>query len=110
MTKLTHLDLSHNKIRDIADLAEISSRTVSVMDFSYNEIDYVPPEISQFRNGLRELYLNDNKLTYMPIDLFGLLQLKNADLRRNLFSLAEINAIRTRFQATYANSALLLLE
>ena len=80
------------------------------MDFSYNEIDYVPPEISQFRNALRDLYLNDNKLTYMPIDLFGLLLLKNADLRRNLFPLAEINAIRTRFQATYANNALLLLE
>ena len=100
MSKLQYLDLSHNKIKDITDLAELTSRTVGTMDFSYNEIDYIPPEISQFSFNLYYLYLNDNKLNYIPTDIFRLQYLKKADLQRNSFPADEINAIKARFRTS----------
>jgi Leucine-rich repeat (LRR) protein len=106
MSKLKHLDLSHNKIKDITDLPDISSRSVGTMDFSYNEIDYVPPEISQFYYELYYLYLNDNKLAYIPTDIFRLQYLKKADLQRNSFPADEITAIKTRFRSSIPNCIL----
>jgi len=100
MSKLEYLDLSHNKIKDITDLAYIASRLVATMDLSYNEIDYVPPEISQFYYELYYLYLNDNKLTYLPTDVFHLQYLQKADFQRNPFPADEIIAIKARFQST----------
>ena len=108
MSKLTHLDLSHNKIRDITDLGEITSRTVYTMDFSYNEIDYVPPEISHFFYDLYYLYLNDNKLSYIPTDVFKLQYLLKADFQRNLFPVDEINAIKAKFRATITKCVVLI--
>jgi Leucine-rich repeat (LRR) protein len=99
MSKLKYLDLSHNKIKDITDLAEIASREVSTIDLSYNEIDFVPPEISQFYYELYYLYLNDNKLTYIPTDVFELVYLQKADFQRNAFPADEITAIKARFQS-----------
>jgi len=106
MSKLKHLDLSHNKIKDITDLADIASRSVNTMDFSYNQIDYVPPEISQFYYELYYLYLNDNKLAYIPTDIFRLQYLRKADLQRNLFPVDEINAIKARFRTGIPNGVL----
>ena len=108
MTKLNYLDLSHNKIRDITDLADIASRLVNTMDFSYNEIDYIPPEISQFYYELYYLYLNDNKLSYIPTDLFRLQYIRKADLQRNRFPIDEINAIKAKFKTAIPNGALLV--
>ena len=108
MSKLNYLDLSHNKIRDITDLADIPSRTVNTMDFSYNEIDYVPPEISQFYYELYYLYLNDNKLTYLPTDVFRLQYLRKADFQRNRFPIDEINAIKVRFRTAVPTGTLLV--
>lgn len=99
MSKLKYLDLSHNKIKDITDLADIASRVVTTMDLSYNEIDFVPPEISQFYYELYNLYLNDNKLTYIPTDVFQLVYLQTADFQRNSFPADEIIAIQARFQS-----------
>jgi len=106
MSKLKHLDLSHNKIKDITDLADISSRLVDTMDFSYNEIDYVPPEISQFYYELYYLYLNDNKLAYIPTDIFRLQYLKKVNLQRNPFFADEVTAIKARFRTTIPNCVL----
>ncbi len=100
MSKLRYLDLSHNKIKDITDLSDIASRLVATMDISYNEIDYVPPEISQFYYELYYLYLNDNKITYMPTDIFQLVYLQKADFQRNSFPADEIIAIKARFEST----------
>ena len=87
LQKLTYLDLSHNKIKDITDLPDIASRSVNTMDLSYNQIDYVPPEINQFYYELYYLYLNDNKLTYIPSDIFRLQYLKKAGLHKEIFFL-----------------------
>lgn len=84
-------------------MAEIASRTVITMDFSYNEIDYIPPEISQFYYDLSYLYLSDNKLSYIPTDIFKLQYLRQIDLQRNLFSPDEINAIKAKFRSTITN-------
>lgn len=108
MSKLEYLDLSHNKIRDITDLAQISSRIIENMDFSYNEIDYIPPEISQFYYNLYYLYLNDNKLTYIPTDIFDLRYLRKIDLQRNLLPTEEINAVKTKFRTTIPATVLLI--
>ena len=108
MAKLEYLNMSHNKIRDITDLAEIASRTVITMDFSYNEIDYIPPEISQFFYDLLYLYLSDNKLSYVPSDIFKLQYLRQADLQRNLFPSDEINAIKAKFRSTITNCLVLI--
>ncbi|CAF2120577.1 unnamed protein product [Rotaria magnacalcarata] len=108
MSKLTYLDLSHNKIKDITDLADITSRLVSTMDLSYNQIDYVPPEISRFYYELYFLYLNDNKLNYIPTDIFRLQYLKKVDLQRNPFPADEINAMTTRFRSTIPNCVVLI--
>lgn len=101
MSKLTDLDLSHNKIKDITDLAQIASRSVVSMDLSYNQIDYIPPEISEFYYELKYLYLNDNKLTYLPTDIFELRYLQKAALDRNLFPADEINAIKAKFKPSF---------
>lgn len=106
MSKLMHLDLSHNKIQDITDLADITSRKVNTMDFSYNLIDFIPPEISQFYYELYFLYLNDNKLAYIPADVFRLQYLRKAELQRNLFPAGEITAIKARFKSTIPNCLL----
>jgi Leucine-rich repeat (LRR) protein len=100
MQKLTYLDLSHNKIKDITDLPDIASRSVSTMDLSYNQIDYVPPEIAEFYYELYYLYLNDNKLSYIPSDIFRLQYLRVASLQRNIFPADEINAIKAKFRLT----------
>ena len=76
------------------------------MDFGYNEIDYVPPEISQFFYELYNLFLNDNKLNYVPTDIFRLQYLRKADLQRNLFPADEVTAIRSRFRSAIPNCLL----
>ena len=103
LSKLKYLDLSFNKIRDITDLYMMTSRLVNTMDFGNNEIDYVPPEISQFFYELYYLYLNDNKLNYIPTDIFRLQYLRKADLQRNLFPADELNAIKSRFRVSIPN-------
>jgi Leucine-rich repeat (LRR) protein len=108
MSKLKHLDLSHNKIKDITDLADIASRVVATMDLSYNQIDYVPFEISQFYYELYFLYLNDNKLTYIPSDIFRLQYLQKANLQRNPFPADETNAIKARFRLSIPNCVVTL--
>jgi Leucine-rich repeat (LRR) protein len=100
MSQLKYLDLSHNKIKDITDLAEISSRTIVTMNFSYNQIDYIPPEISQFYFALMYLYLSDNQLTYIPTDVFKLQYLYEADFQRNLLPVDEIAAIKGKFRSS----------
>ncbi|CAF4096282.1 unnamed protein product [Rotaria magnacalcarata] len=106
MSKLMHLDLSHNYIRDIADIADIPSRVVATMDFSYNQIDHIPPEIGKFYFELYYLYLNDNKLANIPTDIFLLKYLKRVDLQRNPFPADEATAIKTKFQSTIPNCLL----
>ncbi|CAF2044115.1 unnamed protein product [Rotaria magnacalcarata] len=101
-----HLDLSHNYIRDIADIADIPSRVVATMDFSYNQIDHIPPEIGKFYFELYYLYLNDNKLANIPTDIFLLKYLKRVDLQRNPFPADEATAIKTKFQSTIPNCLL----
>ena len=108
MTKLNYLDVSYNQIRDITDLAFLSSRAVITMDFSYNQIDYVPPEIGQFYNALNYLYLNDNKLNYIPTDIFRLYYMKKVDLQRNPLPTDEISAIKNRFRAAIPNCQILI--
>ena len=82
LSELVSINLSHNKIRDIVDLTEIPSRNVLTMDFSYNQIDYIPPEISKFYFQLTRLYLNDNQLSYIPTDIFKLIYLTQANCDR----------------------------
>ncbi|CAM4965599.1 unnamed protein product [Rotaria socialis] len=106
MSKLTHLDLSHNYITDIADIGDIPSRVVATMDFSYNQIEHIPPEIGKFHYELYYLYLNDNKLAYIPTDIFLLKYLRRVDLQRNPFPADEIKAIKTKFQSTISNGLL----
>jgi len=91
LSELASINLSHNKIRDIIDLAEIPSRNVRTMDFSYNQVDYIPSEISQFYYQLTRLYLNDNQLAYIPTDIFKLVYLIQANFERNL--------LRARFRS-----------
>ena len=99
LSELVSINLSHNKIRDIVDLAELSSRNVLTMDFSYNQIDYIPPSISQFYYQLTRLYLNDNQLAYIPTDIFKLVYLTQANFERNLLPADEITAIKARFRS-----------
>ena len=80
------------------------------MDLSYNEIDCIPPEISQFYYELYYLYLNDNKLSCVPTDLFRLQYLRKADLQRNPFPVDKINAIKARFITAIPGGNLLLCK
>ncbi len=100
MSKLEYLDLSNNEIKDITDLAEIASRNIRTMNLSHNEIDYIPPEISQFYFALIYLYLNDNQLTYIPTDVFKLQYLYEANFERNPFPEDEIDVVKARFRGS----------
>lgn len=106
MSQLKYLDLSHNKIKDVTDLAEITSRNVATMDLSFNEIDYIPPEISQFYFALMYLYLNDNQLSYLPTDIFKLKYLYGANVQGNLFPQDEIIAIKQKFRLSVPSCTL----
>jgi hypothetical protein len=76
-----------------------------VFDFSYNQIDFIPPEIGSRVGVFRQLSLKYNKLIYLPKEFFGFQNYHYVvlDLSENPFSIAELNLIKQKIKNTSPN-------
>ncbi|XP_052873869.1 toll-like receptor Tollo [Anopheles cruzii] len=91
---LEHLNLTHNRLRDITGLhfsASLSTRvskkcgaTLTVLDFSHNNIDSLPPAALSGLGRLSDLRLQANGMAFVADRaLEGLLSLSRLDLSLN---------------------------
>lgn len=92
MISLNHLNLSRNLIYEIENSTFINS-TIFILDLSFNnvtEIYFVKENLA----NLTELYLNNNKITYIESGLFKKqTSLKKLDLSENEITKIEPNAL-----------------
>ncbi|XP_058066318.1 toll-like receptor Tollo [Anopheles bellator] len=94
LTTLEHLNLTHNRLRDLTGLhfsASLSTRvlkkcgaTLTVLDFSHNNIDSLPPAGLSGLGRLSDLRLQANGMAFVADRaLEGLLSLARLDLSLN---------------------------
>jgi len=83
LTKLTHLNLSHNELTELPK--EIWSLVnLTHLNLSYNELTELPKEIGNLVN-LTELWIGGNKLTELPKEIGNLVDLTDLDINDNPF-------------------------
>ena len=82
VAKLEILNLSHNQLTSINDLPELPN--LRILDISCNSLDNLSSKIEQYTK-LRELYLNNNQLFFLPEVIGNLLNLEELSIHTNKF-------------------------
>ncbi|CAF3656543.1 unnamed protein product [Rotaria sp. Silwood1] len=97
MSYITYFNMSHNNLEDLFGISTLGTPSYyRIMDFSYNQIDLIPPEISQNIGLLQQFLVKHNKLTHLPKELFGLYNSPATilDISENNFPPEELNLIK----------------
>ncbi|KAJ3289122.1 hypothetical protein HK104_007720 [Borealophlyctis nickersoniae] len=79
---LTHLYLDHCSLGAIPVTMWMDTPKLLVLDLSGNALSVLPRQIVALRD-LRELYLAENNLTEVPVEVEGLVKLEVLDLAKN---------------------------
>ena len=82
------ITLGHNKIRKIAGGLFNSSKRLLILHLEGNRIKTI--EEGAFSNSLREVYLQNNVLSYFPISLFRLQNVSKIDLSFNALTFQDL--------------------
>lgn len=98
LTMLRNLYLQFNNISDIMNLHDLKSNQLSILNLAYNQFDTVPAQIQQFAATLTDLQINNNKLFYLPNNMYALTRLQRANIANNLFPPDELTTIRNLFR------------
>ncbi|XP_046597828.1 carboxypeptidase N subunit 2 [Neodiprion pinetum] len=87
LRSLEDLDLSNCQIRELSMDAFYGLEKVKRIDLSRNELETIPPGLFtlQQQTELREILLNKNKLTMLPLDFFK--SLKNPGKQHQILNL-----------------------
>nr|CAI5863456.1 unnamed protein product [Callosobruchus analis] len=81
-TRLTVLDLSNNKLKNISNICSESLASLTELKLSHNEIEEIPVTIYKLHQ-LKMLDLNTNKITSVPGELVDCQKLKEINLKCN---------------------------
>lgn len=87
LRNLVDLDLSHCQLQDISMDAFYGLEKVRRIDLSYNNLEAIPPGLFTLQQQieLKEILLNNNRLTTLPQDFFK--NLKTVDRQRQILNL-----------------------
>jgi Leucine-rich repeat (LRR) protein len=98
---LTDLNLKQNQLRHLFGIEELGSGTarMKIFDFGNNIIEFVSEEIQRVKN-LAALYLDSNRIRYLPEEIYTMIDLQELDLRNNSFNANELKTIAARFNAS----------
>jgi Leucine-rich repeat (LRR) protein len=88
-SSLTSLNLSHNSLSSISDLAFTKLKSLSSLDLSYNSLIDLPFSLSECGSSLTSLNLSYNSLSFLPKCLCRCLKLLRLDVSHN--SLLELD-------------------
>lgn len=77
LTNLTHLDLSNNRLSEVTKL----SKRIKTLDLSHNRI--TSGKLSKIPQYVQHLNLSYNEITYLPLDMKNLKNLKSIELLGN---------------------------
>ena len=93
-----NLNMSHNNLEDLFGIGSLgySNSHWKFFDFSYNQIEVIPPEITSTITYVQYFSVKRNKLTHLPLELFDLSNFSDVllDVSENLFSIQELNLIK----------------
>ncbi len=98
------LYMDNNPIRNM--LAITSHVNLQIVNLINTNLSSIPPTIDRLQQ-LQYLFLSNNKLFYLPTNILNLANLKQLDIRNNLFSLADIQEFKTQFNKTLPNLSIL---
>lgn len=79
LNSLIKLDMKNCQIFQISMDAFYGLENLKIIDLSHNNIKFIPPGLFfiEQQPNLEEIYLNNNKLTKLPLDFFKCLKLNN---------------------------------
>ncbi|XP_066586949.1 uncharacterized protein [Prorops nasuta] len=82
---LKHLNASNNKIVTLDTDAFIDNYNLVILDLSFNKLDFIADEVFKNLSVLKNLYISDNELAYIP-HVCELSNLETLDLSENRIS------------------------
>ncbi|CAF2073313.1 unnamed protein product [Rotaria magnacalcarata] len=97
IVSLITLNMAYNNLIDLFGIGSLGrSSGWKNFDFSYNEIDLIPPEIYNIISNMQSFSVKHNNLTHLPNEIYYLQNLNTVSLNigENLFSLDELNTIK----------------
>ncbi|CAF1053401.1 unnamed protein product [Adineta steineri] len=107
MTIIMNLNMSYNNLEDLFGINSLggSYTYLKNFDFSYNQIDIVPPQISQSILYIQKLSLKHNRLTHLPREICGQQNVPTSflDISENLFPNDELDSIKATFRSSRPN-------
>ena len=105
---LTSLDMSYNQISDLSSLA-LSRSPLSVVFLTFNQIQYIPPEIINLSDSLTYLGLQSNRLTTLPAEeMVKMKKLTGLGVEFNNINDTEIARLKSIFAANPISYSLVL--
>jgi len=98
LPQLTDLYMSNNSLTKLAAIETLGTATNSRKSFYFdmNYIESIPAQIQQVKNLFR-LKFNQNKLKYLPIDIFNITTLSYLNIQHNEFDHRDIKTIVSNF-------------
>lgn len=101
LNNLVRLILSHNMLQNLpTDHFSNAYPGLIYLDLSFNKYTSLPSELSRLLN-LQELYMNDNRIEYIPDRLLQMKSLRVFDLSNNLLKALPPGIIALRKQIQY---------
>lgn len=101
--KLLNLNMSYNNLEDLFDIGTLGiASSWKDFDFSYNQIDLIPPEIYTIVSSFQTFSVKHNQLTHLPKEIYYLQNYHDIrfDISENLFTDDELNSVKAIIRTT----------
>ena len=96
-TQIKRVDLNHNKLRLISEDLFCNLQSLEILHLEANQISQIDDEAFPIdSSSLREIYLQNNKITHVPKSLLLQPKANNIDLSFNLLNFQDLNNLVQR--------------